>query len=593
MQIHELNTFSGTPGDLDFLPIDTGFDTAKISAKELLKDVTNTIDKVDEYKVNIPLDGDNQPTDGNAGQLLRTKGDGSTEWVNVGQPTDAQTAQAIADWLAAHPEATTTVQDGSLTEAKFSQALKNKAIKDFVTPQMFGAVGDGVADDTQALQDAIDSGFYVVIPYGTYLVTETLTVSPGINGSLAFVGMGSEILGNPPTDRPRKVIIKAASQFIGSALFELTSARNCYFANFSAECGRSWDNYIMGGSTTIDNVFMLTDSPYNKFEAINFKGANAAAFKVAGTTYTNSFYNCAFTASDVGYDSHDCADHCTTWFINCRFEGNESAAILITGRMIAFFGCAFEGGIADGVQIGYPGISTYDIAFYSCDIEGNYGYAMKFNTAVQEITYDCGQIISKSDCTNNLFYIANALDNVNFMTHMAQLNSGKVVYDPTGVNVWIRGNFPDVFMNCIHVANVYWSPLGGTKRDGFAVYDLCMDDVSCPNPSLGESGAQISNKRGVLINIGGKAVSKITGKISPIPANQRLRAKYKRRYNGGTPAAAADAVITFNTSTGEFTIDSSIGVYGMMDHLFLYYLIDSGETTEVFYQISNLQGTLR
>ena len=46
---------------------------------------------------------------------------------------------AVGAWLDDHPEATTTVQDGSLTEAKFSDALKLKTIKDYVTPQMFGA----------------------------------------------------------------------------------------------------------------------------------------------------------------------------------------------------------------------------------------------------------------------------------------------------------------------------------------------------------------------------------------------------------------------------------------------------------------------
>jgi hypothetical protein len=66
--------------------------------------------------------------------------------------------EAVGEWLDEHPEATTTVQDGSLTEAKFTPALKLATVKDYVTPEMFGAVGDGVTDDTQAVQDALDSG---------------------------------------------------------------------------------------------------------------------------------------------------------------------------------------------------------------------------------------------------------------------------------------------------------------------------------------------------------------------------------------------------------------------------------------------------
>lgn len=120
MQIHELNTFVGTPGDIDFLATDNGADTSKISVKNLLKAPNDEIENTKKNKVNQPLDGYNQPTNGTNGQLLRTKGNGKTEWVNVGLPTDAQTAQAVSDWLDDHPEATTTVQDGAVTIPKLS-----------------------------------------------------------------------------------------------------------------------------------------------------------------------------------------------------------------------------------------------------------------------------------------------------------------------------------------------------------------------------------------------------------------------------------------------------------------------------------------
>ena len=133
-------------------------------------------ERLDRNKVNQPLDGNNQPTNGTSGQLLRTKGNGATEWSDVGLPTDEQTAQAVSDWLDAHPEATTTVQDGSLTEAKFSNTLKIKTIKDYVTPEMFGAVGDGVADDTDALEQCLATG-QDVLGVGSYKVTRKISVN--------------------------------------------------------------------------------------------------------------------------------------------------------------------------------------------------------------------------------------------------------------------------------------------------------------------------------------------------------------------------------------------------------------------------------
>jgi hypothetical protein len=42
-------------------------------------------------------------------------------------------------------------------------------------PQWWGAKGDGITDDTQAIKKAISSGLPVYIPVGTYLVTDTLS----------------------------------------------------------------------------------------------------------------------------------------------------------------------------------------------------------------------------------------------------------------------------------------------------------------------------------------------------------------------------------------------------------------------------------
>lgn len=75
-------------------------------------------------KVNLPKDDNNKPTYGTPGQVLRAKGNSSTEWVNPGTPTPEQVKTAVTEWMDEHPEASTTVEDGSITREKLNNALK-------------------------------------------------------------------------------------------------------------------------------------------------------------------------------------------------------------------------------------------------------------------------------------------------------------------------------------------------------------------------------------------------------------------------------------------------------------------------------------
>lgn len=49
----------------------------------------------------------------------------------------------------------------------------------YVTPQKFGAVGDGITDDTSAFQSAIASGNKIFIPKGEYKITSRLSIPSG------------------------------------------------------------------------------------------------------------------------------------------------------------------------------------------------------------------------------------------------------------------------------------------------------------------------------------------------------------------------------------------------------------------------------
>lgn len=62
--------------------------------------------------------------------------------------TSTAITPVVDAWLTAHPEATTTVQDGAITSAKMAR---------YATPEEFGAIGDGTTDATSALNSALNS----------------------------------------------------------------------------------------------------------------------------------------------------------------------------------------------------------------------------------------------------------------------------------------------------------------------------------------------------------------------------------------------------------------------------------------------------
>ena len=107
---------------------------------------------------------------------------------DTGYPTDAQVQSAVDEWYEEHPEG--VVPDYSLPISKLV-----KGTLGFVTPEMFGAVGDGVTDDTDAvnacLQYAVTNNLSVYIPEKTYIVASaSIEINLLQNQSLVIYGAG-------------------------------------------------------------------------------------------------------------------------------------------------------------------------------------------------------------------------------------------------------------------------------------------------------------------------------------------------------------------------------------------------------------------
>ena len=79
--------------------------------------------------------------------------------------------------------------NGSLSFTSLKSATKTGL--QYVTPQMYGAAGDGVADDTAALTSALTSGYPVRL-YGKFKITSAITINLAKGTNLLVEGAGQQ-----------------------------------------------------------------------------------------------------------------------------------------------------------------------------------------------------------------------------------------------------------------------------------------------------------------------------------------------------------------------------------------------------------------
>ena len=155
-----ISTIDGVTGDLANLT--TTDKTSLVNAiNEVLSDLVSAVSTID----------------GVTGDLANLTTTDKTSLVNAINEvlSDLTSAVSTIDGVTGDLANLTTTDKTNLVNAI------NELVSDFdgyagffVTPQMFGALGDGVNDDTSAIQAAINSGHNVYIPEGEYIVSSTL-----------------------------------------------------------------------------------------------------------------------------------------------------------------------------------------------------------------------------------------------------------------------------------------------------------------------------------------------------------------------------------------------------------------------------------
>ncbi len=260
--------------------------------------VGEAVGQVKEDKINKPKESDNN-------KIARAK-NGDVEWVDVGQPTDEQTDEAVTKWLDKHPEATTTVQDGAIGEKKIEESFLQWIKKDYVTPEMFGAVGDGEHDDTEAVNRALH--YNNVIFANKYLITtikitndvtlcginsgkiisnqEKCIIASGSNVAIKNIEINSitkNISGNPIADFDSCNLVEIANCKINIQNYKGFLFENCTNVKFKDNLviynGSAIEYYQSNGEIS-SNLFDYVNSDSMDYHCIDIRINNAKMYNV-------------------------------------------------------------------------------------------------------------------------------------------------------------------------------------------------------------------------------------------------------------------------------------------------------------------------
>lgn len=156
----------------------------------------------------------------------------------------------------------------------------------FATPQMYGAKGDGVNDDTSAIQSALDSSSFVYIPDGTYMID---AVSGGIkpknnqtiilsnNAIFKAITNNSKSYSIVKFENVKNVHISGGKIVGDNATHDTTSGGDSGFGIFvdhsshitieNMEIADCWGDCIMIGYKAVDNG----DGTYSAIQSENIK----------------------------------------------------------------------------------------------------------------------------------------------------------------------------------------------------------------------------------------------------------------------------------------------------------------------------------
>lgn len=213
------------------------------------------------------------------------------------------------------------VDDGS-----FWNAMKN--LLPMITPQMYGAVGDGVHDDTAAIKNAIanNPNRTIFFPDGTYLISSIIFLNPANDKSVSL-------------SFSKNAVVKASDSFANQYLFGIQfSGTYDYYADNAIiridgmQCDCNGKNFLTDGIVSSDYAY--------PFELTNchIRNVGARGIYIMAGYHSNSsdcvIRDCTFLGNDLSGSTGILVAGSDNKFSNIRLHGFRRGMIFDRGGQI-------------------------------------------------------------------------------------------------------------------------------------------------------------------------------------------------------------------------------------------------------------------
>ena len=160
-------------------PVTDDATSVQISLEKKDTKIGGVISKPTDYWYEVILNDDTNPQtivgyDEDGAKLFRLFPEGDDIPEYVPEPEEIPVVDDKLDMTSSRPVANKAVARAFTRLEEGYENVRDAVTKLHVTPQMFGAIGDGVADDTAAFQAALDTKAKLHVPDGVYLVSRPL-----------------------------------------------------------------------------------------------------------------------------------------------------------------------------------------------------------------------------------------------------------------------------------------------------------------------------------------------------------------------------------------------------------------------------------